>query len=113
MSWIYHTIGYDQNMSFFGYDEIKMYVNDSHMATSPVVTIKFVIMESPCENEGFCIGELLLNLAVMEHFEKINGLVLWCLMPLSTNISVISWWSFLFVDETGISGEIHRPVAIH
>jgi len=29
------------------------------------------------------------------------------------NISVILWWSFLLVDETGIPGEIHRPVAIH
>ena len=84
MSWIYHTISYNQNMSFFGYDEIKMYVNDSHMAASHVVTIKFVIMESPCENRGLCIGELLLNLSVMEHFEKINGLVLWYLSPLST-----------------------------
>ena len=84
MSWIYHTISYNQNMSFFGYDEIKMYVNDSHMAASHVVTIKFVIMESPCENRGLCIGELLLNLSVMEHFEKIKGLVLWCLTPLST-----------------------------
>jgi hypothetical protein len=44
------------------------------MAASHVVTIKFVIMESPCENRGLCIGELLLNLSVMEHFEKINDL---------------------------------------
>jgi hypothetical protein len=54
------------------------------MAASHVVTIKFVIMESPCENRGLCIGKLLLNLSVMEHFEKIKGLVLWCLTPLST-----------------------------
>jgi hypothetical protein len=29
------------------------------------------------------------------------------------NISVISWWSVLVVEETGVPGEIqnHRPVA--
>jgi len=26
------------------------------------------------------------------------------------NISVISWWSVLLVEETGIHGENHRPV---
>jgi len=25
------------------------------------------------------------------------------------NISVISWWSVLFVEETGVPGENHRP----
>jgi hypothetical protein len=29
------------------------------------------------------------------------------------NISVISWWSVLLVEETGVSGENHRPVASH
>ena len=29
------------------------------------------------------------------------------------NISVISWRSVLFVDETGVPGENHRPVASH
>ena len=27
------------------------------------------------------------------------------------NISVISWWSVLFVEETGVPGENHRPAA--
>jgi hypothetical protein len=36
---------------------------------------------------------------------------LWCLMPLSTlTISVKSLWSVLLVEETGVSGENHRPV---
>jgi len=26
------------------------------------------------------------------------------------NISVISWWSVLLVEETGVPGENHRPV---
>jgi hypothetical protein len=29
------------------------------------------------------------------------------------NISVIPWLSFLFVEETGIPGENHRPDASH
>jgi hypothetical protein len=28
------------------------------------------------------------------------------------NISVISWWSVLLVEETRIPGENHRPVAV-
>ena len=28
------------------------------------------------------------------------------------NISVISWWSVLWVEETGVPGENHRPAAI-
>jgi hypothetical protein len=26
------------------------------------------------------------------------------------NISVMSWWSVLLVEETGVSGENHQPV---
>ena len=29
------------------------------------------------------------------------------------NISVMSWWSVLLVEETGVLGENHRPVASH
>ena len=29
------------------------------------------------------------------------------------NISVISWRSVLLVEETGVSGETHRPVGSH
>jgi hypothetical protein len=29
------------------------------------------------------------------------------------NISVISWWSVLLVEETGVPGENHLPVASH
>ncbi|VDI01920.1 Hypothetical predicted protein [Mytilus galloprovincialis] len=53
MSWIYYSLA----MLFSGYDEIKIYINDTHNATSNVVTIKFIIMESPCENEGICEGK--------------------------------------------------------
>jgi hypothetical protein len=39
-----------------------------------------------------------------------------CLMVLNatfTNISVISWWSVLLVDETEVAGEKHRPFNIN
>ena len=29
------------------------------------------------------------------------------------NISIISWWSVLLMEETGVLGENHRPVASH
>jgi hypothetical protein len=29
------------------------------------------------------------------------------------NISVISWWSVLLVEETGVPEENHQPVASH
>ena len=29
------------------------------------------------------------------------------------NISVISWWLVLLVEETGVSGENHRPAVGH
>ena len=29
------------------------------------------------------------------------------------NISVILWWSVLLMEETGVPGENHRPVASH
>ena len=34
---------------------------------------------------------------------------LWCL----TSLSTISWWSFLLVEETGLSEENHRLLASH
>jgi len=42
-----------------------------------------------------------------------TGIGLWCLTPLSTIFSVISWRSVLLVEETGLPGEKHRPVASH
>ena len=41
------------------------------------------------------------------------GLRLWCLKPLSNNISIISWGSVLLVTENGGSGKNHRTVESH
>ena len=38
----------------------------------------------------------------------------WCLVNATfNNISAISWWSVLFVEETGVPRENHRPAASH
>ena len=29
------------------------------------------------------------------------------------NISAISWWSVLLMEQTGVPGENHRPTASH
>jgi hypothetical protein len=41
-----------------------------------------------------------------------SGLGLWYLMPFN-NISVVSWWSVLLMEETRVPGENHRPAASH
>ena len=48
------------------------------------------------------------------HEEIMFGLV-WFMVLNATfnNISVISWWSVLLVEETGVPGENHRPAASH
>jgi hypothetical protein len=40
-------------------------------------------------------------------------MLVWCIVFNATfnTISVISWWSVLLVEETGVPGEYHRPVA--
>jgi hypothetical protein len=51
-----------------------------------------------------------------QHFGKkqISDIgLLWLMVfkAIFNNISVISWRSVLFVEETGVPGENHRPVA--
>jgi len=59
------------------------------------------------------------NLAViMFIYFKLNLLIkglVWLMVFNATfnNISAISWWSVLFVEETGGPGENHTPVASH
>ncbi|CAC5416405.1 NOTCH1 [Mytilus coruscus] len=54
MSWIYTTLTYKQSINVTGNDFLKIYVSDSMNASSSVVTIQFVIMESSCQNDGSC-----------------------------------------------------------
>ncbi|CAG2247499.1 unnamed protein product [Mytilus edulis] len=54
LSWIYTTLTYKQEINETGKDFIKFYVSDSMNTTSSVVTVQFVIMKSPCRNDGFC-----------------------------------------------------------
>ena len=47
--------------------------------------------------------------------EEIKFGLVWFMVLNATfnNISVISWWSVLLVEETGVPGENHRPAASH
>ena len=42
-----------------------------------------------------------------------QGVGAWCLTPLSTYISVISWRPVLLVEETELLEENRRPVTSH
>jgi hypothetical protein len=46
---------------------------------------------------------------------NIKAKQMWVMMFNATfnNISVISWWSVLLVEETGVPGENQQPVASH
>ena len=44
-------------------------------------------------------------------FSRDKDLVYMVFNATFNNISVISWWSVLLLEETGVSGEHHRPVA--
>jgi len=43
------------------------------------------------------------------------GWFIWIMVFNATfnNISAISWWSVLLVEETGVPGENHQPAASH
>jgi hypothetical protein len=44
-----------------------------------------------------------------------TNLMVWFMVFNATfnNISFISWWSVLLVEEPGVLGENHRPIASH
>jgi hypothetical protein len=75
-----------------------------------------------CEHSEYMYMELLRSCEHSEYMymellrswknKKDGWFGLWCLTPLST-ISVISCRTVLLVEETGVPGEIHRPVASH
>jgi len=55
-------------------------------------------------------------------YDTANVVVIWYVKRVSwamvfnatfNNISVISWWSVLLVEETGVPGENHRPAVRH
>jgi hypothetical protein len=61
------------------------------------------------------IAEILLKVA-LNSINHQSNLVWFFFMVLNNtfnNISVISWWSVLLVEDTGGHGENHRPVASH
>lgn len=58
--WSYMKIKYEQNYTFSGYDEAKVYFYDKSNALSRLVTIQFTVLQFPCKNGGNCARKLLL-----------------------------------------------------
>ncbi|XP_067658325.1 uncharacterized protein [Haliotis asinina] len=54
VSWIYKIFRYEPDTEFYGFDEIRLYVQDQTGLYSDIITLKFVIMERPCQNEAKC-----------------------------------------------------------
>jgi hypothetical protein len=51
---------------------------------------------------------------IQSNIVHFNGLVWFMVFNDTFNkISVISWWSVLLVEETGVPGENNRPAACH
>jgi hypothetical protein len=55
--------------------------------------------------------KLLLELNYQQHYTKLGLVGFLVFNATFNNISVISWWSVLLAEKTGVSGENHRPVA--
>jgi hypothetical protein len=51
-------------------------------------------------------------ISTLNSSSKRKRLWFWCLTPLN-NSSDISWWSVLFVEETGVPVKNHRPFVSH
>jgi hypothetical protein len=81
----------------------------SHFSQSGLLKSNHIsLIFGSCEHSEYMYMELLRSWKN----KKDGWFGLWCLTPLST-ISVISCRTVLLVEETGVPGEIHRPVASH
>ncbi|KAL5015119.1 hypothetical protein ScPMuIL_009389 [Solemya velum] len=54
LTWKYVSLRYDQVHAYYGVDTVKMYIEDSKGGVSDVLTVNFVVMEFPCQNDGSC-----------------------------------------------------------
>ncbi|KAL8577054.1 hypothetical protein ACOMHN_049914 [Nucella lapillus] len=57
LSWRYVTLTYRPDNYTFGYDYLRLVATDDGGLSSLVTTVKFVVMEMPCENGGTCIPQ--------------------------------------------------------
>ena len=57
LSWQYQTLTYRPNDGFYGYDIVRLLATDEGGLGSIVTTVKFAVMEQPCENGGTCVGK--------------------------------------------------------
>ncbi|KAJ8321023.1 hypothetical protein KUTeg_002610 [Tegillarca granosa] len=54
MSWLYVSMTYTRQEGYAGYDNIRLYVNDSRGGISDAVHINLRMLLSPCQNEATC-----------------------------------------------------------
>ncbi|XP_048250418.1 uncharacterized protein LOC124151537 [Haliotis rufescens] len=54
VNWIYRIFRYEPDTEFYGFDETRIYVQDQTGLYSDVITLKFAVMEQPCQNEAKC-----------------------------------------------------------
>ena len=73
----------------------------------PSINNKGSVMYSNCRDK------LLFNCQKMIGKVNNNWFMFMVFNATFNNISVISWWSVLLVEETGVPGENHRHVASH
>ena len=76
-----------------------------HLGLAASMYAATVYQENPDTTPKIC------NIVLMEIY--ILGFCFMVFNATFNNIPVISWWSVLLVEETGVAGENHRPVASH
>ena len=99
----------------------KWFVRDNILNVSVIFFIYVEINKHSTYHQFTChnftcmridVFSLTLNIGYLK--TKLNNY--WCVMVLNdtfNNISVISWWAALLVEETRVPEERHRPVSSH
>ncbi|KAK7494166.1 hypothetical protein BaRGS_00014639, partial [Batillaria attramentaria] len=54
LSWRYKSLTYQPHEGFHGFDTVRFVATDEGGLGSFVLTVKFAVMERPCENDGVC-----------------------------------------------------------
>ena len=79
------------------------------------IAMSFIIIEplKVCKIQDVLLTQS--SRLILWGYKIFSGSGSWCLLFNATfnNISVISLWSVLLVEENGAPGENHRPVACH
>ena len=106
---------------FFQFQEIFIYIYGSHLGEGTELLVLYIQFLLISVQFGLVVSDMMILMLFFYGFQytfpnkcsvKNKGLVYGANATIN-NISVISWQSFLLVEETGVPRENHRPVAIH